>query len=555
MSSASLSRSDRNSEILSEDVLAKGNRRSRTAVKEETASKIDVASNPFFQTLFNTDLSPEQRQSDVKSLLTSSMDSRKDRERVRQFEEFREWLAEQTTEHAEKIIALTNVDSMSEMQAVIDQLTGDLVHFEDLMGPIMEIIESVYKLRTSGLIEDAYREIEDQRKAEAERQEELAKKSDGIEKTRAEIESIRRRNVELKESRSLFGFGGPSKEARIEMGNNDNLLADLTSKLAKTESEVEELKKPIDFISKHGENAVHVERLRDLLDLTQDENRDRMIQLREAGSRFINTAKTRTGSLRSQFTETGELMDKVQDNNSGMTKVFAILYEGLSAAERENANLRSDLTVQTEGESLIQRQSREEKLQAIDAHATMLKTNEADTLATYSDLRQQAVRVDTMRNGITQQIDTARKLNTQGVAATADRIATVLTAIGSASLGEAAAVANQTLQSMRNSTNDVAKREVVRVALGIEQLADSLVSIVDEMDDMSEIQRHATAISRNGVAELNTRMAELRTRAEEMNQDLKASRAVVSEASAAANGEAQTETKAADGAKNLFSNF
>lgn len=555
MSSASLSRSERNSDILSEDVMAKTTRRTRAADKTESASKIDVSSNPFFQVLFNQQLSPEQRQADVKSLLVSTLDARKDRERVRQFEDFREWLSEQTTEHAEQIIALTNVDSMSEMQSVIDQMTGDLVGFEDLMGPIMEIIESVYKLRTSGLIEDAYREIEDQRKAEKEREEALAAKSVEAGRTREEIDRMRRRNVELKESRSLFGFGGPSKEARIEMGNNDNKIADLTRDLAKIDGEVEDLKKPIDFTSKHGENAVHVERLRELLDLSQEENRERMIKLREAGTRFINTAKSRTGSLRNQFTATGELIDKVQDNNSGMTKVYAILYEGLSDAERENSQIRSEMNVENEGESLIQRQSREEKLQAIDSHATMLKTNEADTLATYSDLRQQAVRVDTMRNAITMQIDTAKKLNTQGVAATADRIATVLTAISSASLGEASAVANQTLQSMRNSTNEVAKREVVRVALGIEQLADSLVAIVEEMDDLSEIQRHATAISRNGIAELNTRMQEMRVSAETVSQQLKEKRAVVSDASAAESGDAKTETKSGGSSKDLFSNL
>lgn len=544
MSSAGLARSTRNSEILKDVGVERGSRRTRVQEKTETNAFPQIEANPFHAVIFNTELSQEERQNAITGLMTTTMETKKDRERVREFEEFREWLAAQTTHLSKEVIGLTNVDTMSEMQMVIDEMNGDLINFEELMVPVMNIIESVYKLRTNGLIPDAYKEIRDQKEREARIAAEIAEKTDAISKLQSENRGIRDENIALAQTRTMFGLGGPSQETRTKIARNEALIYDNDARVIDLKVQISELSKPGAGGTDFGEDAVHVTRLRELLDLSNEENKDRMIGLREAATKFIKTAEQRTGSLRNQFGKMSEQVDRVQDANANVSKVYGILYEGLRNAELKNSELRHGFASAGLDETPIQTLQRQEKLRSIDSHVEMVKMSEADTLATFSDMHQQAIRIETMRGGINQQRETARKLNTQGVAATADRLATVLTAVSGAALGEAAAVAGDTLQRMRNSTNEVASREVIRVAMGVEQLNDTLSMLVDEMEDMSEIQRHATGIVRQGTIEMNERMVEMRERANQLREDLAERIGVASEVSSGAGGGAIEAPKA-----------
>lgn len=281
--------------------------------------------------------------------------------------------------------------------------------------------------------------------------------------------------------------------------------------------------------SKLGDNAIHRDRLRELLDLSDEGNRDRMISLRDKAQKFITTAQARTGGLRGRFAGLNQQVDRAQDMNTGMTRAYAIMAEGLKDAEKINTAMRADLVDAPEGEGMIQRMGREEKLTTLDLHVEKVKRSEAETIATYTDLSTQAVRIHTMKGAVTEQEDTARILNTQGVAATSDRVATVLTAMTGAALGEASSVAQDTLQNMRNSTGEVAGREVIRVAMGIEKLVDNLSVLATEADGMSQITQAATGIVRNGIGEMTNRMAELRQKADLLRKDLKDRNAVASE--------------------------
>lgn len=513
MSTAALKKST----VLNSGVLEKAEAgRARNAV--QTQSTPQISSNPFHQAMFTPGQDPQARRAVVAKLLTSTGDRAQDRANIKAYEDFREWLAEQGTMLAQQIIALTNVNTMAELQSVIKEMNSDLLAFEDQMNPLMEIIDAVYQIRSQGgpdSITDAFEEIEKDRAEQERIAAEIARKEQEIRDAEDEARRLANENISLAARKTLFGFGTTPASAREQIARNEARIAEINGQKDGRKAEIDALRvsRPE---SKLGELAPYKEKLAELLNMTADENRGKLIGLRDAASSFINTSQARTGSLREQFLDMREQIGRVEDNNYGMTRTYAILVEAMTDAEKANANIREELAVAAENEDTITETVRKEKLTNLDDHATTLKRSQADTVATHAELAQQRVRVTTMKTAADDQIETARKLNTQGVAATADRLSMVLTAISGAALNESAAVATMTLDRMRRSTNTVTQSEVINAAMGIGKINDQLETVMAELSEISEIQRHATDIARTNMADIQTNMAKLQEQAAEV---------------------------------------
>lgn len=516
----SASAAAKQSTVLSDEVRERAAPKKKAAEKSSSKAQENISTNPFYKVVFNNSVSPEDRKSEVAKLMTSTGERELDRANVKAYEDFREWLSAQNTELAKQTIALTNVDTMTEMQAVIKEMAADLVSFDERMAPIMGIIDSIYQLRNSGAVIDAFKEI----KRDEERQEEINNQIDEIlgqiDAANGDIDAAKEAKIKASTKRGFFGFGGITAEAQADIARADMKITEKNEQIAKKRAEIDALKASAPNASDLGELAVHKAKLKELLDLSADENRDRVVALREAAAKFIATAEERTGSLREQFTDHKVQIERVVDNNSGMKRTYLILNEGLSEADQANAALRESLVPQ-EGETALQRNTREEKLRNLDNHITVVKGQQGETLATAADLEQQAVRVNTMAQSAQQQIDSARTLNTQGVSATADRLAVVLSAVSGAALGEASAVAEDTLKAMRDSTSAVAQREVIRVAMGGDRVNQQLEQISMELAELGEVQRTATDISRNAMDEMQGRMKDLQESAENMRNAMR----------------------------------
>lgn len=508
------------SEVLNDAVVEASKPRARTNTRAAEADQAAIQENPFFSILFDTSKSPEERRDAVAELTTSTLDSKQDRANIKAYDDFREWLSAQQTQLAEQIISLSNIDSMAELQAVLNDMNTDLLNFEDKMNPLMDIIESIHYLRTNGLMGDAFKEIKTDREREEKRQAEIARLKEEINTANAAVKEAQNRKIEAGTKRGFFGMGGPTKDALREMGQADLDIEAAKAKINKATDAIRDLNASPEETSEMGEARRHKEKLRELLDMSKDENTQRMIDLRDSASSFINTARSRTGSLRGQFDQLSTQIETVEDSNKNMIKVYAILNDGMKGASIKNSELRESLGQAAEDESILDKMTREEKLRALDTHVDHLTRSQGETMGAYGDLNQQAIRVHTMRTASDQQIQTARRINTEGVAATADRLATVLTAVSGAALGEASEAAKDTLNRMRQSTNEISSREVIRVAMGTSAVNDQLETIFQELEDIREVQQAATGITRNAMGEMQERMAQLQESAAAAKADL-----------------------------------
>jgi hypothetical protein len=197
------------------------------------------------------------------------------------------------------------------------------------------------------------------------------------------------------------------------------------------------------------------------------------------------------------------------------------LNEGIKKASDSNQKIRDELQPPASGtEDMIAQMSREQKKMAVEQHITTLDTSAADTMATYADLTSGAIRIKTMKDAVDQQATRARTMHSQGISGVADRLSVVLQAVSSAALGEASAMAKDTLQQMADNTNKVAQKESIRIAMGIEEQNQELAKAIDDLGAYGEVVRTATSITREGITDMRKKLDELKALAEDVQGDV-----------------------------------
>ena len=508
----------------------------RVTAKAEADINTQITTNPFFNVVFAEETSVKEKADEIARLMTTTLDIKKDREAAKQFELFREWLATQRTAHAKQVVAVSNVEAMSELQAVLKDMNEDLLSFNNLVNPIMDIIDSVYQLRTNGMVLDAFKEIKEDEKREEELQQKLSDIAREMDDLAGQIRTQEGVKVTAAGKRGFLGLGGLTKAAQEEIAAADIAIEKANRQIADLQRKTTDLKAAKNDASGLGEMKIHKDRLRELLDMTKDENRDKMVALRIAAEKFIATSEERTGSLRGQFDGMAKQIHLAEDTNTQMTRAYAIVNEGLKQAAEANKTKRDEINVEIDADDLVAQMTRDEQLRALDGHVDLLARSRGEAMSTYGDLTQSALRIGNMKQSTEQQINTARMINTDGVAATADRLASVLTAVASAGMNEASQASISTLNEMRKSTQEITSREAIRVATGIDRINDQMSVVFDELLQIRDVQQTATGIAMNGMIAMNENMQRIRDEADKVQADMREYLAVASSADDGAAG-------------------
>jgi hypothetical protein len=209
-----------------------------------------------------------------------------------------------------------------------------------------------------------------------------------------------------------------------------------------------------------------------------------------------------------------------------MAAAYAILNEGIKEAEEQNQTARAGLQPPDHEEDMITKMKREQQKMDVEDHIARLDGAAADTMTTYADLTSQTIRIKDMRDANTSQIDRARSMHTQGIAAVADRLSTVLQAVSSAALGESSAMAKETLVRVNDSTNKIAMKESIRVAMGLDESNKDLDKAMEDLRAYGEVVREGTKITSESVAEMRAKLEELQGVAQSLKDDIRESVAV-----------------------------
>ena len=120
-------------------------------------------------------------------------------------------------------------------------------------------------------------------------------------------------------------------------------------------------------------------------------------------------------------------------------------------------------------------------------------------------------------------------MHSRGIASVASQLSVVLTAVNAAAINESQVMASDTLTQMANVTNDVAKKESIRIATGRDDVNVELERTLKDLMDFGDTQRQATDITREAIENMRANLDELEHLAKDVQSDTSEFVAVTSE--------------------------
>ena len=280
-------------------------------------------------------------------------------------------------------------------------------------------------------------------------------------------------------------------------------------------------------------------KLRELLDISSDEHKQRQRDLVNAAQNFVNTTETRVAGISKHFEGMDKQINNLLDANFSMREIYAVLNDATKGAHGHNEVRRQSLEAAPgadEGE--LEKMNRERNKRDLESYITSLNASSVDTTSVLAELTNSSHRIKSMKDGNEQQIRKTRQLHSSGVAGVADQLSTVLQAVSAAALGESSEMARMSLDRMNTKTQDLSQKEVIRLALGAHETNADLNKALQDLEQYGEVMRTATTITREGLKETKDLLGKLEQSARDVQRDVRESFAVAADVLAGRGGDA-----------------
>lgn len=536
------------STVISDSARERIRSNSQTQVKVED----NISANPLHQILLAGDASPIKRKEEFEKFMSATLDKAQDRARDKAFQDFREWLSHQNRALAQNIIELTNTGTFATLQKVIETMNSGLLDINRKMDPLNELLDSIHVLNTEDHMFNAYEEIEKENELKVVREKELFDLEEAARLKRERVAKLDSDSAALAQQRGMFGFGGVPTSAREQIARNEAEMKRLSDEAANDVSKLLELKNtPINPDSKlPDEMRVHKDRLREFLNLSEGRTVEQMKELVDATINYVNQASQNTTQIRKEYGDLSGRLDNAEDNNRRMLGVFGIMTEGLKGAAKNNMAKRDELIARKEsaGDDTLVLMEVDDHLRSLDGHSKMLLASQGETTTGFANLTKQSQRVGAMKDSTNQQIDVARNLNTEGVSATADQLASVITAISGAAISESASLVEGNLRKMSEKSDLVLQKEVMRNAGYVGKINRKMDEVFVGLSTMRDTQNVASDVIREGLATMNENMRAIEAERRLLEEDMAKTLALNSDMAHTGEGEVdRNDNKPASG--------
>lgn len=509
------------------------NSKSETKAQQESSQKFaNIQANTFYGIILDPSLTPTDKKNAVSKALTFSNNKDEAKEKLEEFNQFKEFLQHERKRMAQEIISLTDTGAFSELKTVYDDINNALMSFEDKISPLTDIVDAVYTLRMNGVTFDVFREIAEDKEAEAELAALRAEQEEQLASLTSLMDEKKKYISKLGEDKSWFGFGNVTRKSReqiallqMEMDKHTQDLAQLTQTIADTPQHPTKE-------SSLSEYAAQKAKLRELLDISSNEHKDRQKALVTAAQDFIETTEVRVGTVSEHFDMMNGQIENLNEANFSMREMYAIINDATKEADAQNEALRDTLQPGGESEGDIERMTRERHKRDLENHIKSLGNSAIDTTSVLAELTGSGHRIKSMQDANDQQISKTRQLHSSGVAGVADQLSTVLQAVSSAALGESSEMARMSLERMQQTTSNLGQKEVIRVALGTQEQNNELSKALEDLEQYGQVIETATGITRDGLLETKDLLNRLESTAKDVQESVQDSISVAADVTA-----------------------
>lgn len=487
--------------------------------RQKTANKTQaegfVQSNVFAQILLNQDLSPEARRDALVRELAfdNNASKEKNRAKLEAFGAFKEYLQEQRKILNREGIKLQDTDAFAELQSVVDEMTKASLEFQERVKPLLDVLTAVFEIRKNDKIPDVYREIEKDKEWAQEETQRLTGFEDTLRSLIEKNRDLEREQARLSQERAFFGFGPTKKSALGRIAEIDSVdRPQLASEIGDMVAKIEEQKSRIKAgrTSDNPELSHQKQVLREFLDLTKEENRDRQKALIEAAVRYVDTSDMRLKSVMGTLKRLGEHAEVLADTNGILKNVHVIMDESLKEVGKTNNELKRALGSGPSEESAIARMGREEKLQDINEFIGRTDDHAIDIANSIGGLTKHAVQIQAYKDTLRNESGSTKRLHLEGVSQMGEQLMSVISAISSAATSESRAVAANNFARMAAQNQTIVSQEVVRNATTIDLEAQQIGRLVGELQDYGDVLKASSEIATAGYERMRDTIGAIR---------------------------------------------
>lgn len=491
----------------------------RAATEESTFS--DIKENPFFNVVFSDSLSLEEKVENVTKVLEFTNDKEQDRVKIQQFDSFKEYLQSISEEMSKQRIQMTDTEVFAELQRVYSEFNDDLNDFIEQINPLTEITEALYKLRQNGETMSALAQIKADQEWDQEKKEQAQALLEAMQKINQQMTDLQNEIYQLSQDKSFFGFGQIKADSKAKILSNEAEIEKLKEAAQVKVSEHDALQKEVAERQSLREQSVETEKLKELLNLTSDEHTERQANMVASALKFVNQGKERFGAIRGHLDKMVGQIEGLGDNNGNMIQIYAVLNESTKKVEENHKVLREEYDNKDVGDNLLEKMKVEETRRNLDEHIDTVSTATVDTMQTFGELTTEAIKIRNMQAATKKQVESARAMHSRGIASVASQLSVVVTAVNSAAINEAQAMAGNTLAEMAKVTNDIAKNEAIRIATGRDEINTDLEAMLQNLAEFGDTQREATEITRNALETMRANLDEIEKLAKDVQDDTK----------------------------------
>ncbi len=441
-------------------------------------------SNPIYTQLQDTKLTSFEKQNAIAQALTFSRDHDASKEYLKEFKQFNQLLQQEHKQVAQKITAISDMEIFSELNSVYDETFTGLISFEAKVKELTDIVDAIYTLRMKGITYDVLREIAKDKEADFKLASQRAEQEQTYKSLKHAIKDKTRQIALLEQDLTLFGFGVVTRASRgkiallkIDILEHNEELASLAEQMSQTPKEAVKQ-------SNFAEYAAQKAKLRELLDLSPLQHKERHKEVVSAAQDFIRNCEERINRVTEHIETMNRHINSLGEANLTMREYYAIVNEATKIAEKQNKSLY--LTLQT-GESLesdSERSEREHRKHELELHLSALADSTRHSNAVVAELIQLGDRIQSMQAANEAQMERTRQLHNSsklGIAGLAGQLTSVIQAVSTAALGEASDLARISLEQMQQVTVSVREKEGVRQAFLAQTSKDTSIDFSYEL--------------------------------------------------------------------------
>ena len=501
----------------------------KEATKEETRVRVrrqdrqeedtSIQENSFFKILMNDEVKLEQKVEEVTKALEFTNNKEQDRARIKEFEQFKEYLQSVSETMSKQRIEMTDTATFSELQKVYGDFNNDLNDFIDKIKPLTDITDALYTLRKNGETRSVLAKIQQDKAGRRDLEDEKNKLLTQLDYINRDIEYLKTENYRLSQDKSFFGFGNIKAESKASLLANEDKISALSNTRDEVNKTLTEIQDKLNGMNSGEGYSFEAQKLRELLDLNSEQHTQRQADLVATALNFINSGKERFGEIRNHLEQMSNQIEGLTDNNSNMLQIYAVLNDATQKAEEINKAKKEELANQPEPDSAIKKMELEREKRDLDEHIETVSQSSVDTMQTYGELSIEEIKLRNMASATKTQSQSAATMHSRGIASVASQLSVVLTAVNAAAINESQVMASDTLTQMASVTNDVAKKESIRIATGRDDVNVELEKTLQDLMDFGDTQRQATEITREAITTMRENLKKLEEEAKYVQED------------------------------------